>query len=197
VHSGYELTGLDGAIDDFTVRTTRGAIRARRVLLCLGRRGTPRKLGVPGEEQEKVLYQLVDAATVKGERILIVGGGDSAIEAATALANQRGNQVVISYRRTEFFRLKERNEARIRDYIASQRVRALFQSTVERIEPDAVVLRLAVPGGERAVRIENDSVYIFAGGEPPKPLLDRIGIRFGGSGEAGTTVEAVTAGTAG
>lgn len=194
VHAGYELVGLEGAIDDFTVRTSRGAIRARRVLLCLGRRGTPRQLGVPGEQLEKVLYQLVDAATVEGERILVVGGGDSAIEAATALANQRGNQVTLSYRREEFFRLKARNEERIREYIAAGRVRAVFGSTVERIEEGSAILRIAVPGGERSVRLENDAVYIFAGGVPPYPLLERIGVRFGGPGAPGVPAEEALAG---
>jgi len=189
VHSGFELTGLDGGIDDFTARTTRGAIRARRILLALGRRGTPRKLGVPGEELEKVLYQLVDAATVQNERVLVVGGGDSAIEAATALANQRGNQVTLSYRREDFFRLKSRNEKRVREYLATGRLRVLFSSALERIEPGSVNLRIATPAGERSAAIENDSVYIFAGGEPPTALLERIGVRFGGEGAPGTSAE--------
>ncbi len=189
ITTGLELVSIEGALDDFTAKTTKGAIRARRILLCLGRRGTPRRLGVPGEDLEKVLYQLVDASTIRSERILIVGGGDSAVEAATALANQRGNLVTLSYRRDDFFRLKERNERRIREYIASGKVRSILGSAVERIDPESVLLRVTAKSGDHALTIENDAVYVFAGGEPPYGLLTRMGIRFGGSGGSETSVE--------
>lgn len=175
------LTGISGSAGAFTVRTSVGDYSARTVILALGRRGTPRRLGVPGEELDKVFYQLIDAASYVGEHLLVVGGGDSAVEAAMALANQRGNTVTLSYRKPAFQRIKRRNAERIAEYQGGGRVEVIFSSQVERIEADSVLLRVE---GEDAVReIPNQQVFIFAGGDPPFPLLREIGIRFGGDSE--------------
>ncbi|MFQ5845397.1 MAG: NAD(P)-binding domain-containing protein [Planctomycetota bacterium] len=181
IRSGVKLLGVARPNGHFESQTTAGPIRSRAVVLALGRRGTPRKLGVPGEEHEKVLYQLVDAAACRAERHLVVGGGDSAIEAATALAEQPGNEVTLSYRRAGFFRLKARNTERIRKYAELGRVHVLLASHVERIEPDRVHLRVEgdTPASASRVSLPNDRVFVFAGGEPPFPLLKRIGIGFG------------------
>jgi len=156
--------------------TSNGPIATRCVLLALGRRGTPRRLGVPGEEQEKVLYQLMDAATYRGLRCLVVGGGDSAIEAALGLAAQPGNQVTLSYRKPEFFRIKARNAERIRAAGAEGAVKLALASEVRSIGTEHVDLAL----GARAARLPNDFVFVFAGGEPPYPLLKGMGVRFWG-----------------
>lgn len=182
IHSGVKLLSVTGGCDHFEAQTSHGVIRSRRVLLALGRRGTPRRLGVPGEDSEKVLYQLLDAASHRGERILVVGGGDSAIEAATGLANQPGNQVTLSYRRGDFFRLKRRNEERIREYMKLGKVRVIFDSEVNSIESDAVLLTERQGEVARSTRVENDFVFVFAGGEPPYPLLRSMGVSFGGAG---------------
>ena len=170
-----KLIGLECAGELFIARTSGGMIRARTVLLALGRRGTPRRLGVPGEESEHVLYQLVDAATYRDMDLLVVGGGDSAIEAATALADQSGNRVTLSYRKHDFFRIKSRNEERIRAYVASGRIDVLYESRVTAIETDRAVLDLA--GEARTVPAR--FVFVFAGGEPPFPLLKSMGVAFG------------------
>ena len=94
----------------------------------LGRAGTPRKLGVKGEELPHVLYRLIEADHYTDKNILIVGGGDSAVEAAMGLAHQTGNKVTVSYRRNEFSRLKDRNAKRIEEHIASNKVEVLFNS---------------------------------------------------------------------
>ena len=104
----HKLVGVDRKPGTFEVRTSKGSLTASRVILALGRRGTPRKLGVPGEDLSKVMYKLLDAETYKGKKVLVVGGGDSAIEAALGLAHQEGNTVTISYRKPNFFRLKTR-----------------------------------------------------------------------------------------
>jgi thioredoxin reductase (NADPH) len=160
----------------FAVRTADAEFPARFVILALGRRGTPRKLGVPGEDQPKVVYQLVDAATYEGQKILIVGGGDSAVEAALVLAAQRGNTVTLSYRRDKLVRIKKKNEERIATALRSGRMRSLFGSEVTEILEDRVRLKV----GERAVELFNDYVFVFAGGEPPFQFLRQIGVRFGG-----------------
>ncbi len=178
-----KLLGVERQGGLFVAKTSAGIARCRHVVLALGRRGTPRKLGVPGEESEKVFYQLIDAATYTHQRVLVVGGGDSAIEAATALANQPGNTVTLSYRRSEFVRIKKRNEERIHEYLRQERIRAIFRSNVKRIHADSAVLALGEGEEvERELRIPNDHVFVFAGGDPPYPLLREIGVRFGTDG---------------
>ncbi len=184
IQNGIAFQGIEGQVGNFTVHTTAGTVRARRILLCLGKRGTPRRLGVPGEDQEKVLYSLVDAAGFQGEDVLVVGGGDSAIEAATALANQSGNTVWLSYRRKAFFRLKQRNRERIAEYAARKAVRVVFNSEVESIDADSVTLKVTEEAGEKQVQIKNSFVFVFAGGDPPFQMLKSMGVRFGGDGSA-------------
>jgi|CXWL01.1.fsa_nt_gi thioredoxin reductase len=174
-----DLLGATRQGPHFEVKTSAGTMLARYVLLAMGRRGSPRKLGVPGEDLDKVLYQLYDAASYTNMRVLIVGGGDSAVEAATALANQSGNVVGISYRKEEFFRLKARNEQRIKEYVADGRVKVLFNTEVERVEPAEVVLKTTKKTAA-PIRLPNDFVFVFAGGELPFPLMKDMGIRFGG-----------------
>ncbi len=159
----------------FTVTTTKGTQRARAVVLAVGRRGTPRTLGVPGEELPKVLYDLIDAASYRGKRILIVGGGDSAVEAALGLAHQPGNRVTISYRRDAFVRLKARNETRIAEAMRRQQVSVIFNSQPVSVRPASVVLDVA--GRHR--ELPNDLVWAFLGGTPPTAFLEKIGVQVG------------------
>jgi thioredoxin reductase (NADPH) len=164
--------GDDGV---FTLETTRAAYRARAVLLAIGRRGTPRKLGIKGEELNKVMYSLIDADAYKNKNILVVGGGDSAVEAAMGLAHQEGNRVTLSYRRECFRRLKARNAQRIEESMASGRVTVLFRSDPVEIRGESVVLR--VDGETREV--PNDYVWVFAGGTPAREFLAKVGVEMG------------------
>ena len=184
VRSHVTLIGLARQPDQtFLVDTTGGRIHCRYVVLALGRRGTPRRLGVPGEESEHVLYQLTDAASYTDKDILVVGGGDSAIEAATALAVQPGNRVRLSYRRPAFSRIKQRNEERITMFQAEGRIDVLFNSQVTHIQPGSAVLQVEEAGSVREVPVRADNVFVLIGGEPPYPLLKKIGIRFHGENE--------------
>lgn len=174
VRPGVRLTGASRGDRGFLAETSDGTIEARKIVLALGRRGTPRRLGVPGEETERVLYQLVDAAGFTDSRLLVVGGGDSAVEASVALAEQPGNEVILSYRGEALFRIKPRNEARFREFAERGRVRPIFRSQVEVIGDREVRLRTA----EGAVELRSDFVFVFAGGEPPYPLLRKMGVGF-------------------
>jgi thioredoxin reductase/NAD-dependent dihydropyrimidine dehydrogenase PreA subunit len=168
--------GLDSRPDGtFDVRTSRGTYHTRSVLLALGRRGTPRKLGVPGEEAPKVMYRLVDAEQYTGRAMLVVGGGDSALEAAIALAAEPGTTVTLSYRGDAYARVKEKNRSRLDEQVAAGRIRSLLKSKVQKIEDGSATLALA-DGTTEAVA--NDYVIVCAGGELPTPLLKSIGIRF-------------------
>ena len=159
----------------FAVRAKGNTFMASTVLLAIGRRGSPRKLGVPGEDLPKVMYRLIEAATYKQRNILVVGGGDSAIEAAVGLAEQRGNRVTISYRKDEFVRLKEKNETRVREFMRSGKVKTIFNSRVVEIRPDNAI----VQEGEKIMHnLQNDFVFVFAGGELPTELLKRAGVKL-------------------
>jgi len=129
------LTGIERSGDGFVVQTDRGAYSARSVLLAMGRRGTPRKLDVPGEESAKVVYRLVDPEQYKGMKVLVVGGGDSALEAAIAVAGQPGSEVSLSYRSAAFARVKAKNRERLDALNAEGRLRVMLNSTVQAIEP--------------------------------------------------------------
>jgi thioredoxin reductase len=164
-----------GADGTFTVVTTTNQYRGRAVILALGRAGEPRKLGVKGEELPKVMYRLIEADHYINKKILVVGGGDSAVEAAMGLASQTGNQVTLSYRSEHFSRIKKRNQTRIEEFMRSGKLRVLFNSNPVEFKPESVVLD--VNGGVQA--IPNDYVWIFAGGTPPNAFLKKIGVGFG------------------
>lgn len=179
VKTGVQVAAVKRGDDGiFAVETNLGVVRARHVVLAVGRRGSPQKLEVPGEDLPKVAYSLLDAESYEHRKILVVGGGDSAIEAAMALGEQHGNVVTLSYRKPAFSRIKSRNEARIQEAIRDGKVTVLFESNVLRIEPDHVVLKCKDEAGESEHTIENDEVFIFAGGKPPFPLLEAAGVSF-------------------
>jgi len=174
VHQGEKLNGLKKIDGYYQVITDKASYSARNIVLALGRRGTPKKLGIPGEELSKVMYKLLDASLHNQEHILVVGGGDSAIEAAIGLARQKGNTVTISYRKEKFFRIKKLNQQRLDEQVASRKINVLYNSEPVQIKADFA--ELSLPEGRQ--RIANDYVYIFAGGEPPFGLLREIGIKF-------------------
>jgi thioredoxin reductase len=160
--------------EGFVVRTNNGAHRTRSVLLTMGRRGTPRKLGVPGEESPKVVYRLIDPAQYDGQAALVVGGGDSALEAALALAERPGTDVTLSYRSAAFSRVKQKNRQALEEAQAAKRIRVELESNVVSIEPGHVRLQTKAD----TVELPNQAVIVCAGGQLPTPLLQKIGIRF-------------------
>ncbi len=164
--------GEDGI---FRVKTTKGEHRALAVVLALGKGGIPRKLGVKGEELPKVMYRLIEADHYVNKNILVVGGGDSAIEAAMGLANQVGNKVTLSYRKDCFTRLKDRNEKRIREHIQKGKLTVIFNSMPAEFKQNAVTLEV----NGKTQEMSNDFVWIFAGGEPPTAFLKKIGVQVG------------------
>ena len=159
----------------FAVHTSKGRYRAWTVILALGRRGTPRKLGVKGEDLPKVMYSLIETEAYADAKILVVGGGDSAVEAAMGLAHQKGNQVTLSYRRESFSRIKERNTQRLPEYTKSGKLKVIFNSQPVEILEKSV--RLEVAGQVR--EIPNDYVWVFAGGTPPNEFLQKVGVQVG------------------
>ena len=149
-----------------------------QVLLSIGRRGTPRKLGVPGEESQKVAYRLLEPEQISNKKIIVVGGGDSAIESALLLIDE--NEVILSYRKDKFSRLKPKNREKIEEAIANTSIKVLYNSNLVSIKDKSVLINTE---DDEAMEVENDLVYIFAGGELPTSFLQNAGIevskRFG------------------
>ena len=168
------MEGVTPAAGGFVVRTDRGQYRTASVLLALGRRGTPRKLGVLGEETAKVAYRLVDPAQYCGQAVLVVGGGDSALEAAIALSQEKGTDVTLSYRSETFSRVKQKNRMSLEQQQEAGRLRVLLQSSVKQIHANDV----EIEHDGRVQRYRNDAVIVCAGGLLPTPLLQEAGIRF-------------------
>lgn len=157
------------------VRSETSEWRAANVVLALGMRGSPRKLGVPGEELPKVAYRLIEPDPFEGQHVLVVGGGNSAVESALALADYgRCASVAISYRRDAFARCRGDNRRRIDELIKSGRVQALMPSTLEAIEPARVLVKQ--DGSVRELR--NDAVIAQIGGTSPADLLKTFGINL-------------------
>jgi dihydropyrimidine dehydrogenase (NAD+) subunit PreT len=169
INEGIEVTGIEGNDGAFRVVTKKGTVQARKVVLATGRRGTPRKLGVQGEELSKVAYGLTDPDQYEGCKVLVVGGGDSAIEAAAQLAEESDAEVTISYRGDGFAKCREANRKRIEQLAAQRRVRAVLNSQVEKILPDEVLLTAS--GSPQVLR--NDFVIVNIGGDLPLEFLSR------------------------
>lgn len=167
----------------FVVSTPKGQYTAGSVLLALGRRGTPRKLDVPGEESAKVCYRLTDPAQYRGRHVLVVGGGDSALEAAVSLSEEPGTSVTLAHRSEAFSGAKPKNRERIKAAEQSGQVKVLMKSKVigiddETVHLESVHLESAHPEqGGQPITLPNDIVIVCAGGTLPIPLLKEIGVR--------------------
>jgi len=176
LRSGEKVEDIQKGPDGiFTVTTTKGQYRSHTVVLALGRAGTPRKLGVKGEELPKAMYRLIEADHYINKKILVVGGGDSAVEAAMGLSQQTGNTVTLSYRQDRFARIKERNTKHIEESMRTGKVRVLFNSIPVEFKPNSVLINVK----DTLQEIPNDYVWVFAGGTPPNAFLKKVGIEFG------------------
>ena len=156
----------------FEVVTTKGRYLTRSVLLAIGRRGTPRKLDVPGEEMNKVVYRLIDPEQYRGMKVAVVGGGDSAVEAAVSLAEEPGTQVLLSYRSEAFSRLKPKNRDKLDALTAKGRIDVRLKSSIKTIGENAIELQ---HDGKKG-KVANDIVIVCAGGILPTGFLKSIGV---------------------
>ncbi len=172
----YEkVENIERKRDHFVITSDKSSYTSSGLILAIGRRGTPRKLDVPGEGKEKVAYRLIEPELIHNKNVLVVGGGDSAIESGLLLAEE-GNKVTISYRGDVFSRLKPKNLQKIDVASTSGKVKVLFNTNVKEIKDDSVILSDGAKNND--FEIENNLVYIFAGGELPTEFLKRVGINI-------------------
>lgn len=157
----------------FIVKTSRAEYRSHSVLLAIGRRGTPRKLGVPGEELPKVVYRLIEPEQYSGQHVMVVGGGDSALEAAASVAEAGSASVVLSYRGAAFDRAKARNRDRVSSLADRGQLRVLLSSNLKQIGDGTVAVEQT---GGRLLKVRNDAVIVNAGGVLPTDFLRTMGI---------------------
>lgn len=172
VDTGQRVDAIEAIPGGFRVETPTDSFETSAVLLAIGRRGTPRKLDVPGEDQSKVVYRLTDPEQYRGKNVLVVGGGDSALEAATSIAAEEGTSVTLSYRSGGFSRAKLKNRKKVEQMQAEGRLDVQLSSQVAEILESTVKLNVR----EDTIERENDAVIICAGGILPTPFLKSIGI---------------------
>jgi thioredoxin reductase/NAD-dependent dihydropyrimidine dehydrogenase PreA subunit len=174
IRFGEKVERIDKQDSAYLIRTQQGNYKSSRVLLAIGRRGTPRKLGVPGEELPKVVYRLIDAEQYHGQHVLVVGGGDSALEAAASIAELGDTTVILAHRGDAFGRAKPKNRQRVEQLATAGTLRVALGCVPTRITGDEVALRTAA--GDEIVK--NDAIIICAGGELPTEFLKKTGIEI-------------------
>jgi len=170
---GCRVTAVTKGDTGFVVTTDKNQeFQSPYVLLAIGRRGTPRKLDVPGEETQKVFYRLLDPDQYSHAHILVVGGGDSALESAMLLANQRKNHVTLSYRGSSVYRAKPENREKFQKFTEAGMLTVIWESRVFEIKAGSVALD--TPAGRQEIR--NDWVLVSAGGVLPSAFLQQAGV---------------------
>lgn len=176
INVNEKVESIEKKKNHFEVNTTKKIYTCKAMVLAIGRRGSPKKLNIPGEEKEKVAYRLIEPELMINKNVLVVGGGDSAIEAALMLSESLGNYVTLSYRGDKFSRLKQRNLENIVEASANKKINVLYNSNLVEIFDDKVLISRS-PSDE-TFTLPNDLVYILAGGELPSQFLQKIGIKI-------------------
>lgn len=173
INYAEQMESIEREGDMFVVRSAKTRYQTRAVLLAIGRRGSPRMLDVPGEDLPKVTYRLADPSRFAEQKVMVVGGGDSAVEAAIACSDY-ARSVHLSYRGAALNRVKVKNRERLENLRETGKVDVVFSSEITEIHPENIILSV---NGELQ-EIANDAVIVSIGGVLPTDLLKNIGIRF-------------------
>ena len=195
VRAGDGLKSIRRQSDgSFTLDTEQGKqYQAQRIVLATGQRGNPRRLGVPGEEQERVYHRLFSPKLYHDEQILVVGGGNTAAEAALTLSER--NQVTLSYRGDQLYRLFKDNERQLQEATAAQRIRTIFHSNVTEFGEGEANLKIEKDGKTTNEKVSYDHAFVLAGSEFPGKFLKSLGLRLENewSGSLGSSAALVLA----
>ena len=177
VHTGEGVEAIRKQKDGtFEVITARERYHARRVVLATGQRGNPRRLGVPGEEREEVYHRLYSPKHYQGEDVVVVGGGNSAVEAALTLAEH--NRVTLSYRAPEFARVFKDNRRKLQAAVASGKLKVIYQSHVKQFGDGVCALEVEEAGKRRNVEVPYHHAFVLIGADAPTEFLRSLGIRL-------------------
>ena len=160
--------------DGFMVKTANGEYHSKAILLAIGRRGSPRKLGAPGEDDKKVVYKLDDPAQYREQRVVVVGGGNSALEAAMSIAEEPSAKVTLSYRGSSFQKANPKNVVKLDEAVKAGQLQVVMNSSIKRITPKTITIKY----DNKEVEIQNDGVLVCAGGILPTPMLKELGIQI-------------------
>lgn len=176
INCGERLISLERDADDLWQATTTTAVyRTRAVVLAIGRRGTPRRLGIPGEDLDKVAYRLLEPEQFVDRDITVVGGGNSAAEVAGALAVQElGNRVHLLHRGAALGSANEANRQNLATCAEEGRLKILLESQITHIHADRIDIDVA----GQAQELPNDYVFVCVGGQLPVAFLKDCGIRI-------------------
>ena len=169
-----EVTAITATSGGFRVVTAARTLTAHRVVLAIGRRGAPRRLGVPGDALAHVIYSLPDPAAYAGQRVAVVGGGDSAVEAALALAQQPGTKVTLVHRGADLGRCKPDNQRALAQAVQRGALVLALATTIRKLTSDR--LELAGPAG--LTSIAASLVVCCLGAELPSRWLRSLGIQL-------------------
>lgn len=173
INEGESFKGLERQGSVFEVKTSKRNYRVRKVILAMGVRGSPRRLGLPNEDLPKVTYNLIDPEQYQGRAVAVVGGGNAGVEAAQMLAKRKfKNKVTLLVRGEAFDRCNEENQKIIREMEQKGLVEIWFHSSVKEIHPEALVIQK----NGQDVRIPNDFLFVFAGAEAPHKFLTSLGV---------------------
>jgi len=174
INTKERMETINKVEDGYVVHTPKGQYHTKAILLAIGRRGSPRKLGVPGEDNQKVVYKLDDAAQYRNQRVLVVGGGNSALEAALQISDEPGTTVTLSYRGSAFQKANPKNVVKVDEAAKAGRLQVLLNSNILRIDPKSAILKQK----DKEFELGNDTVIVCAGGILPTPLLKQLGIQI-------------------
>ncbi len=164
-----EVTDIKKEGDKFKVTTSKGSYESKFVLLAIGVQGSVRKIEIDCDDSKKVLYRVPDPKAFSGKSIIVVGGGDTAIEHAVLLKDA-GAKVTLSYRKPEFFRLKDVNERAIKE----SGIPLIFNSNVKSIKDGKAVLDV----NGQIQEVSADCAAVFAGTIPATDFLTKIGLKL-------------------
>lgn len=168
------MDSIEKVDNGYVVHTPKGKYHTKSILLAIGRRGSPRKLGVPGEDDQKVVYKLDDPAQYRNQKVLVVGGGNSALEAALQISEEPGTTVTLSYRGSAFQKANPKNVVKVDEAAKAGQIQVLMGSNVLRIEAKTAVIKQK----GKELELGNDGVIVCAGGILPTPLLRQLGIQI-------------------
>jgi len=174
INTKERMDSIERVNGGFMIHSSHTQYFTKCVLLSIGRRGTPRKLGVPGEADNKVVYKLDDPAQYQNQNVLVVGGGNSALEAALSIADEPGSRVTLSYRGDAFQKANPKNVVKVDDAAKAGDIQVLMKSQIQRISPSSVIIKYS----DNEYELNNDGIIVCAGGILPTPMLKELGIQI-------------------